>query len=513
MPAPEQQLPATRGQQLLLLASGTGLLLVGAAGPSAARPGLGPRGWAPGELPLHLTSATVTATLWAAYLLGALAVALGLWRRTAPRLGWPLVLGLGGLALLTAPFGSADHTNYAAYGRIAAQGGDPYLVPPVTWAGGHDPVTSAVEPPWTHTPSIYGPAATALQALASLVGGANLRQTVWVWQVLVVLSWLAVRWLLLRAGTGPRWQGRVDLLWTANPVVFGVVVLGAHVDVLATALALAAVLLAARHPGLAGLVLGLSVSTKVTDAVVGVALLWSWRALGRAELVRRALLALVGFAVVAVPLHLWAGPHVFSQLEKARRSVSFATPWRPVLEWLTGPLGGGPARTLVTTAAVVVVLALVLLLAVLVRAAGPAPGAADAMTTAALLATLVTGTAYVLGAPYSLPWYDALTWATLPALAASVLDGILLARLLVLALAYVPGRVVAMSAAVESFSLGVRRNLAPYAGILVWLLLAGAAVRAWRSGAGRPGRPGRPPGPQPPGPASPPPPQQPVRQG
>ncbi|HEX8973809.1 MAG TPA: glycosyltransferase 87 family protein, partial [Oryzihumus sp.] len=471
------------------------------------------RGWAPGELPLHLTSATVTATLWAAYLLGALAVALGLWRRTAPRLGWPLVLGLGALALLTAPFGSADHTNYAAYGRIAAQGGDPYLVPPVTWAGGHDPVTSAVEPPWTHTPSIYGPAATALQALASYVGGANLRQTVWVWQVLVVLAWLGVRWLLLRAGTGPRWQGRVDLLWTANPVVFGVVVLGAHVDVIATALALAAVLLAARHPGLAGLVLGLSVSTKVTDAVVGVAVLWSWRALGRAELVRRVLMAAAGFVVVAVPLHLWAGPHVFSQLEKARRSVSFATPWRPVLEWLTGPLGGGAARTVVTTAAVVVVVAMGLLLAVLVRAAGPAPGAADAMTASALLATLVTGTAYVLGAPYSLPWYDALTWATLPALAASALDGILLARLLVLVLAYVPGRVVAMSAAVESFSLGVRRNLAPYAGILVWLLLAGAAARAWRTGAGRPGRPGRPRSPQPPGPASPPPPQQPVRQG
>ena len=34
------------------------------------------------------------------------------------------------LALLTGPFGSADHTNYAAYGRIAAHGGDPYLTPP-----------------------------------------------------------------------------------------------------------------------------------------------------------------------------------------------------------------------------------------------------------------------------------------------------------------------------------------------------------------------------------------------
>ena len=70
---------------------------------------------------------------------------------------------VGALALLTGPFGSADHTNYAAYGRIAAQGGDPYLVPPEAWAGGLDPVTSAVEPPWTETVSVYGPFATLLQ--------------------------------------------------------------------------------------------------------------------------------------------------------------------------------------------------------------------------------------------------------------------------------------------------------------------------------------------------------------
>ncbi len=64
------------------------------------------------------------------------------------------------LAAFVPPLGSADHLSYAAYGRIAAAGGDPYSVPPVDWAGGHDPVTSAVEPPWTRTPSVYGPVAT-----------------------------------------------------------------------------------------------------------------------------------------------------------------------------------------------------------------------------------------------------------------------------------------------------------------------------------------------------------------
>src|SRR5664279_1735209 len=114
----------------------------------------------------------------------------------APPRGWPRAhpwiwpVGLGALALLTAPIGSADHINYAAYGRIAAQGGDPYVVAPITWAGGLDPVTSAVQPPWTTTPSVYGPFATALQTLSSLVGPDNLRQTVWVWQLLIVAAWL-----------------------------------------------------------------------------------------------------------------------------------------------------------------------------------------------------------------------------------------------------------------------------------------------------------------------------------
>src|ERR1035437_7423656 len=141
------------------------LLLVAAAGPSAAKPGLGPRGWAPGDLPISLSSTVVTAVLWTAYLLGAVAVVLGLrhgsgsaersrqpWSRLWSR-SWPLALGA--LAFVTGPIGSADHTNYAAYGRIAAQGGDPYSVAPITWALGGDPVTSAVEPPWTMAPSVY----------------------------------------------------------------------------------------------------------------------------------------------------------------------------------------------------------------------------------------------------------------------------------------------------------------------------------------------------------------------
>ena len=476
------------------------LLLVGVAGESAAKPGLGPRGWAPGDLSWAPGPALVTAMLWVAYVLGAVAVWLRLKgepsvvsgagmlgavatrarRRIAPG-GWAVPAGLGLLALLTGPFGSADHTNYAAYGRISALGGDPYLTAPSAWSPA-DPVVSGVEPPWTDTVSVYGPFATLLQSLTSHLGGDNLRETVWWWQVLVVLAWLGVRFLLLRSGATAR---RVDTLWTLNPLVFGVGVLGAHVDLVAAALGVAALVLAARNPLAAGLVAGLAVSSKITYGVVGLAVLVGWWGHERSTVVRRAAWFVLAALAVVVPLHVWAGPHVFDQIDRARRSISLATPWRLLYEALSGPLPSGDARTVVTWLALVVALVLVVLLARLTRGLAP-----ETSTGAAARWALVLGAAYSLAAPYSLPWYDLLTWATLPVLAASVLDTVLVVRLAAIAVAYVPGRVVGMTPTVERVSLWVRRTPVPYAGLLVWGWLTLAATRgSWRTPAPRPPAP------------------------
>jgi hypothetical protein len=491
------------------------LLLVAAAGPSAAKPGLGPRGWAPGDLPVTLSSAVVTAALWTAYLLGAVAVGLGLWRGVdslqsrAGRAGWMRAhpwlwpAALGALALLTAPIGSADHTNYAAYGRISAQGGDPYLVAPLTWAGGLDPVTSGVEPPWTMTPSVYGPFGTALQTLSSFVGQDNLRQTVWVWQLLVVAAWLLVRFVLRSAAGDDLARGRIDLLWTANPLVFGIAVLGAHVDLIATAMALAAVFLAARRPWIAGLVLGATVSTKITFGIVGLAILWSWRSMARRDLVRNLIALAVSSLAVFVSLHVWAGPHVFEQLQKAGKGVSLATAWRPIVNLLSAVIPLDVARTVVSAASVVAIIVLAWVLSQLVRPAASMrpdawmrpspstspeestrqpvsagqPASVSQRTQSAMTAMFVLATAYALGTTYALPWYDVLTWATLPLMLPAALDGILLAQLAVMAMAYVPGRVVAMSADVESLTLGFRKIVGPLAAWLVLLAIVGIARR------------------------------------
>src|SRR5205814_1392286 len=60
-------------------------------------------------------------------------------------------------------------------------------------------------------------------------------------------------------------------------------------------------------------------------------------------------------------------------------------------------------------------------------------------TTVPLVALAVT-MAYVLAAPYALPWYDALPWALLPLVAVSWRSWLLLAHTTVLSLAYLPGR-------------------------------------------------------------------------
>ena len=485
--------------RVVLLALAVGLLLlVGLSRPDAAQPDLMPRGWAPGTLlPVALSPAGVTGVLWAAYVLGGLGVGLGLRQRPEALRSWRLPVGLGVLALLTAPFGSADHVNYLAYGRILVRGGDPWVVSPSAWAGGADPVVSRVEAPWTEEPSVYGPLGTMLHGLSAALGGDVLRQGVWVWQVIVVVAWLAVR-ALLRATLGRQGRGRVDVVWTLNPLVLGVGVLGAHIDVVAAALAVAAVAAASRWAGmpgsfLAGVLAGLALTTKVTYGVVLVAILaatwWTGRA-ARPRGVRRwppggrwvALLA--GTVVAVAPLHLWAGEHVFDQLERSRKAVSLATPWRLVLEAVAPVLGGDTTRTLIGIGAAL--LALVLAVALL-RASrpsgrdhdqvGPDHVIAPAVGEVALWLTACLALAYSLAAAYSLPWYDVLVWAALPAVAPGMVDLVALTRLTIMAVAYVPGRVIGMTPAVEAVTLGVRRHVAPWLVLGLWAVVIAIGAR------------------------------------
>lgn len=499
-------MPGTEARRLGRLAGGlvgvSVALVLGTSllGPSATEPGLGPRTGLRGLLPaysldLHPSAALVTVLIDAAYLLGGLGVALGLLavrrgHRLDPRRAGLVGLGLALAAVLVPPTGSADHVNYAAYGRIAAQGGDPYVEPPARWHHGTDPVTRAVEPPWTDTPSVYGPVATAIQAGTSLVAGDSLRTTVWLWQLVCGAAWLVVGRLLIwwcgtRAGPSSPAQSRAIWLWLFNPVLYGVVLVGAHVDVLATALVLAALLLAPRQPFWAGLALGAGVGTKLTMVLAVPALVWAVRRLPAARLARHLAAGLAGALVVLVPAHLWAGPHVFDQLRVAHRYISLGTPWRPVFDALKGPVGNNALRDWVVWLTPVAVVLVAVALARIVRPAANlrAPGDAEVkdaeerIVADGAVALVVLLTAYVMTAPYSLPWYDTASWAPLALVAGGALDAVLLGRLVAYAAAYVPGRILGGSPTVDELTLGYRRHVTPALGALALLAVVVLAAR------------------------------------
>ncbi|MEZ0163344.1 hypothetical protein AB2L27_01045 [Kineococcus sp. LSe6-4] len=460
---------AVAGTAVCLLA----WLTVAVLGPSAAAPALGP-GFGALDLGRHPSSATVSVLMALSVLAGgvglgggALAVARG-WR---PR-RFLLLTGVGAVLLvLVPPVGSADHLSYAAYGRIAALGGDPYSQPPDAFAGGADPVVSAVRDPWRSTTSVYGPVGGLFMALCSVVGGDSVRTTVWAWQVLLLLAWGLVAVVGHRVLPDPRRRAWFAVLSSANPLLLTVGLGGAHADVLAGAAAVLALLLAAGAPVAAGVALAVAAGTKLPYGVVAVGIVVAAvaaRRLSAGWLARGVLAALV----VLVPAHVWAGVHAYDQTRTASRYVSLATVWRPLVD------AGLPRGLLLPGTALVVVVVAVLWWPALVRG-----GRLE--RAAGVGAVLAAG--YLLGAAYELPWYDLLLWGPLAlavgaaAPAARLLVGVLVVRSTVLSLAYVPGLVDGMSPLVQAVTLGYRREVGPWVAWAALLAVVALGVRSRRS--------------------------------
>ena len=166
--------------KIAIAVSGAGLLLgmlVGATAPNAET--------LPIRLPLsyllpplghsepHVIIAS--AMLYTGDILACLGLAGMLWAHSQ---GWrpdPRHLLLVSSAIVAAmvsltPVGSSDTASYAAYGRIAAQGGNPYTTNPLAWLGPHSAYTHAVGTLWKQQPSVYGPFATWIQSFAASIG-------------------------------------------------------------------------------------------------------------------------------------------------------------------------------------------------------------------------------------------------------------------------------------------------------------------------------------------------------
>src|SRR3954452_16866365 len=354
------------------------------------------------------------------------------------------------------PIGSADSLSYAAYGRMAATGHDPYTTTPAGLARTGGPVAAAGEGPWQQTPSVYGPIATAEQAAASAVAGRNVALTVWLLGLVNALAFAGVGLLAFRFGRDEASRRRAAVLWSANPLLWLAVGSGAHLDVLAALPAVAAIVVLGRSRLAAGALAGAAMSVKAPAGLVLLALAWVRRSSRR-----DVALLLVGAAVVAIPGYAVAGRGAFEQLSRASRLVSLATPWRLLVD------AASPPRRLVGLLAFV----LFLLLVVALARTGPPP------RTAAAVAAVLT-VAYVLAAPYALPWYDVLPWAVISLAAASWRDWLLVVHTLVLSLSYLPGRAAAiLHGALHTITWDMRTDVAPLLLLVVLLVAASGPPR------------------------------------
>jgi hypothetical protein len=463
-------------------------IAVAAAGPSLMEPPL-PGGAAqpPWTLDLHPGPYLAVGLSAAGLAAGTLGLALTL---RAMRLGWTVrpryVLLAGVIAAVvagtTAPFGTSDFLSYAAYGRELVTGHNPYLVAPQALARLGDPVARAVQD-WAGTPSVYGALATGVFGLASLIGGASARLTVFVLDMVNVLAFAGTGVLLDRLARGPAGRMRAAVLWTCNPLLLQVLVAGGHVDGLAAASSIAGIAVlaplipngaASSRPAsralAAGVILGLGFAVKPTVLLVFLGLVFALAVplLGpRAPLSQRApesfrfsaaiatltgdkspapaarsarktFYGLVaGFAAAAAADLALMGRAGIAQSFRASGMVSAGSPWRVVRTVLrVTVLSESGADDVVRVLAVVLMVCLAVgLLWRLPRAGGVLAGVAPFALVLAWLAAW----------PYVLPWYDALGWALLPLLPASGIDWLLLARTAALGFGYLPARAVGIT--------------------------------------------------------------------
>jgi hypothetical protein len=397
-----------------LTLSGAGLLLgmiVGATAPNAET--------IPLRLPLsilpplgHSEASVVIASilLYAGNILACLGLAGMLWAHSQ---GWrpnPRHLLLASAAIIAVmvsltPVGSSDTGSYAAYGRIAALGGNPYTTGPQAFLGPHNPYTLAVGTLWKTQPSVYGPFATVIQSFAASIGGPHVSVTVWALMILNGLVFIGVGFLLLKTSDDPV---RATLFWTANPVLIQQLVSGGHLDTLVAAAAICAIQVSRRVMGnwgnwgdvLTGVLIGLACGIKINAVLIGLGL--AWPLLRRHEWQRTTRITLVALATVALqywPYGLVAMKPIFGGLKLA----TLPSPWR-VLELIGGLFGAEPAVGTVMGYLWPVAMIIVAWF-VYRRISSDQPGE--------VVAPFALTYAWIIVAPWVFAWYTGIAWVAL----------------------------------------------------------------------------------------------------
>ncbi len=307
------------------------------------------------------------------------------------------------------PVGSSDTASYAAYGHMANKGFDPYTNGPDILLPGN-PYTQSVGPMWTRTPSVYGPIATWVQQLAAWLGGLSPSATVHYLMIFNGAVFLGVGYFLLKTASDPV---RATLMWTANPVLIQQLVAGGHLDTYAAAASVIAVQVIRRGGRgwryvAAGVAVGVACAFKLNAGLVGAGLAWT-------ILMRRDWRNMVRYAVGGVGavtfFYSFFGVHALKQLLAASGLVATPSPWRAFQLAIQGcfALFGlsdvGQHIGAVATSIAWPILMIALAVFIYRRFSADQP---TAVTVPFALCF-----AWIVVAPWSLPWYAALAWVIL----------------------------------------------------------------------------------------------------
>ena len=348
------------------------------------------------------------AMLYAGDVLACLGLAGMLWAHSQ---GWRpdprrLLLVSGGIVAVMVcltPVGSSDIASYAAYGRIAARGGNPYTASPLAFLGAHSPYTQVVGVVWRGQRSVYGPVATVVQAFAAWAGGAGVVTTIWVLMIVNGVVFVAVGYLLLRTSDDPV---RATLFWVANPVIIQQLVGGGQLDTFVAAGAICSIQVARRVRGargdvLAGALIGLACGVKVSAVLIGIGL--AWPLLRRRDWARAARMTGAALAVVALEYSFY-GLAALRSAMAGLKWVIMPSPWR-LVQLLGQGLGASPGAMTTVIGFAWPVAMFVVAWFIYRRISSDQPRE--------IVAPFALTFAWVIVAPWVFAWYTAIAWATL----------------------------------------------------------------------------------------------------
>jgi hypothetical protein len=324
------------------------------------------------------------------------------WRPNPRRL---LLISTGIVAVMVSltPVGSSDTASYAAYGRIASLGGNPYTTSPQAALGPHSPYYYVVGYVWKTQSSVYGPIATFVQSFAAWIGGPHVWITIWVLMIMNGAVFIGVGYLLLKTSDDPV---RATLFWVANPVLIQQLVSGGQLDTFVAAAAICSIQVARRVSGLwgdvlVGVLIGLACGVKINAVLVAVGL--AVPLLMRREWLRVTRMTVVALAVFGIE-YSYYGLNALKSTFDGLKWVIAPSPWR--LFQMVAEALGVHANTTVSIITILWPIALLALAWVIYRKI-------SSDQPREIVAPFALTFAWVLVAPWVFAWYTATAWATL----------------------------------------------------------------------------------------------------